>query len=153
MKQEDSYKVALAKLETYIRNNGLRHTPERYTLLRHVCALEQPFGMETLVNAVADEHISLGTIYNTVNLLVSAQILHCINKRYGRKQSEYELMTKSVVRMELVCTRCGRVSRFRDVAVENIVRIRKYSNFTMSGCSLYVYGMCKTCKRKPQKNN
>ena len=153
MKQEDSYKVALAKLETYIRNNGLRHTPERYTLLRHVCALEQPFGMVTLVNAVANEHISLGTIYNTVNLLVSAQILHCINKRYGRKQSECELMTKSVVRMELVCTRCGRVSRFRDVAVENIVRIRKYSNFTMSGCSLYVYGMCKTCKRKPQKNN
>ena len=148
MKQEDAYKAALAKLEAYIQANHLRRTPEREILLKHICTMPQPFSMDTLVAEMENEHISTGTVYNTVNLLVSAQILHCISKRYGRKRSEYELMTKNAVRMELVCTRCGRVSHFRDIAVENLLRTRKYSNFNMQGCSLYVYGTCKTCKRK-----
>lgn len=142
--------MALAKLETYLKDNGLRHTPERYTLLRHVCALEQPFRTETLVESVQNEHISLATVYNTLGLFISAQILHCLNRRYGRKQAEYELLTQKLVRMEMVCTRCGRVSHIRDVAIQNLVCTRKYSNFNMQGFSLYVYGECKTCKRKPQ---
>lgn len=152
MKQEDSYKVAQSKLETYIQANNLRHTPERYSLLRYVCALEQPFSVDSLVKVAEEEHISLGTIYNSVNLFVSAQILHCINRRDGRKWAQYELMTQRTMRMEMICTRCGRVSRIKDAAIEKLVRTRKYSNFNMQGYSLYIYGECKTCKRKPQKD-
>lgn len=152
MKPEDSYKIAQSKLETYIQANNLRHTTERYILLRCVCALEQPFSVDSLVKVAEEEHISLATIYNSVNLFVSAQILHCISRRYGRKLAQYELMTQRTVRMEMICTRCGRVSRIKDVAIENLVRTRKYSNFNMQGYSLYIYGECKTCKRKSQTN-
>lgn len=153
MKPDDTYKAASSKLENYIRENGLRHTPERYTLLRHICALEQPFGIDALVGSLAEEErISTATIYNTVNLLVSAQILHCISRRDGRKYAQYQLTAQQAARLELVCTRCGRVSAFKDKAIENLIRMRKYSNFNLQGYSLYIYGECKTCKRKSLTN-
>ena len=153
MKQDDTYKAALNKLETYIKDNGLRHTPERYTLLRHICALEQPFGIDTLAGSLSEEdRISPATIYNTINLLVSAQILHCVSRRDGRKYAQYQLTAQPAVRFELVCTRCGRISSFKDKAIENLIRTRKYSNFNLQGYSLYIYGECKTCKRKLLKD-
>lgn len=149
---ETPYSVAKSKLEAYVAANGLRNTQERFVLLEHICSLSQPFCADEVVTFAKERHISPATVYNTLALLVSAQILHGISKQYGRSRTSYELMLTDTVHFEFVCTRCGRVSQFRDKAIEHIVRMRRYNNFVPHGFSLYIYGECKTCKRKPNPN-
>lgn len=153
MKNEKDYIAAKAKLDDYVDAHHMRHTQEREMLLKALCEMEQPFAVKALLASAEEQHISQGTVYNTLALLVSAQILHCVKRGYGREQAEYELLTNAQTHLELVCRRCGRVAKFKDVAIENLVRARKYSNFTLRSFSLYVYGECKTCKRKIKNNN
>ncbi len=147
--KENPYPEAKTKLEAYIAAQGLRNTQERFVLLEHICSLPQPFGADRVVSFAKEKYISPATVYNTLSLLVSAQILHCLSKQYGRSKSMYELMLAGKSEFEFVCTRCGRVSKFKDRAIENIIRMRRYSNFIPKGFSVYIYGECKTCKRKP----
>ncbi len=146
----ERYKEAERKLEQYIAEHRLRHTPERYTILRHACELGNPFTVEQLTQLAEQSHISRATIYNTLSLLVSAQILWCIGRKGA--QAEYELVTGGKVRMRLKCSNCGRIADFKDIAIENLVAARKYSNFNLTHFSLYVYGTCKTCRKKKNNN-
>ncbi len=146
---ENVYTAAKEKLDAYIAANGLRCTQERYTLLRHCCSLGTTFEADKVIAFAQEQHISPATGYNALGLFVSAQILHCISKQYGRSKACYELMLARQPHIEFVCTRCGRVSELKDKAIENIVRMRRYTNFVPHGFSLYIYGECKTCKRKP----
>lgn len=150
MKSAEEYISAKAKLDAYLVSHRLRHTQERYILLQALCEMEQPFIAGALVEVARSQHISQATVYNSIALFVSAQILHCVGREYGRAGAKYELITDGTIHMELICKRCGRVSRFRDVAIENLVRARRYSNFNLQHYSFYVYGECKTCKRKPK---
>lgn len=143
---ETRYREAERKLDKFIARNQLRRTPERFIILRHACDLGNPFTAGQLMQLAQQDHISQGTVYNTLSLLVSAQILWCLGKR-GTK-AEYEVVTGGKIRMQLRCSECGRVADFKDVAIENLVNARKYSNFNISHFSLYVYGSCKTCRRK-----
>ena len=60
---------------------------------------------------------------------------------------EYELIGSGVVRMEVICRKCGRVTEIHDKAITRLVQERKYSNFTPQQYSLFVYGECKVCRR------
>ncbi len=146
---ENIYTEAQAKLDAYIAANGLRCTQERYRLLLYICSLGSVFEADKILAYAQEQHISPATVYNSLRLFVSAQILHCLSKPYGRSTTCYELMLVPKPHIEVVCTRCGRVSELKDKAVENIVRMRRYTNFVPHAFSLYIYGECKTCKRKP----
>lgn len=146
---ENIYTVAQAKLDAYIAANGLRCTQERYCLLQYICSLGGMFEADKVIVYAREQHISPATVYNALNLFVSAQILHSLSKAYGRGKTCYELMLFPTPHIEVVCTRCGRVSELKDKAIENIVRMRRYTNFVPHGFSLYIYGECKTCKRRP----
>lgn len=146
---EDLYTIAQAKLDAHIAANGMRCTRERYCLLQYICSLGSVFEADKVIVYAQAQHISPATVYNTLNLFVSAQILHSLSKPYGHSKACYELTLVSKPHIEVVCTRCGRVSELKDKAIENIVRMRRYTNFVPHGFSLYIYGECKTCKRKP----
>lgn len=149
MDTDDLYESCKAQLRDYIDREGLRHTQERDTLLRHICQSSQPFAVSELVEKGKNDHISQATVYNTLTLLVSARILHKVSGGSANHRSTlYELFTRQDARMEFVCRRCGRVVAFDDKILEDWVRAHKYNNFTPQTFSLYVYGECKTCKRK-----
>ena len=122
-------------------------------VLEQVCLLPQPFTAEQLADACKAERISVGTVYNALNLFLLAQILYATNRQRGRAATEYELTVGSPTRMHIVCTRCGRVTEIHDKAIARLVQERKYSNFNMQHFSLYVYGECKICRRQVKNNN
>ena len=142
-----TYKAAQDKLDAYIRNNGLRASKVRNIVLEQACQLQQPFVAEQLVEACAAERISVGTVYNALNLFLLARILHAINRQRGKTATEYEIVAGSVTRMQVVCSRCGRVTEFHDKAISRLVQERAYSNFNLQRFSLFVYGECKICRR------
>ena len=123
----------------------------RNMVLQQVCQLPQPFTAEQLTTVCQAERISVGTVYNSLNLFVLAQILHATSRQRGKSATEYELTTTNTIRMQVVCQNCGRVTDFHDAAIERLVAERKYSNFNVQHMSLFVYGECKICRRKIKK--
>ena len=153
MKGAKSYKAALLQLSAYLKAHEMRPSAVRNMVLEQVCQLPQPFTADQLTKACQEERISVGTVYNALNVFVLAQILHATNRQRGKSATEYELMSGNQIRMQVVCHKCGRVTEIQDKAVERLVKERKYSNFTMQHFSLFVYGECKICRRLVKKNN
>lgn len=145
---QKAYKIAAERLEQYISTHDMRPSKVRMLVLGHICQLPQPFTADELLEVCRKDLISVGTVYNTLNLFVAAQILHATIRQRGRAATEYELMAGSQVRMQIICQNCGRVAEIHDKAIERLVKERQYSNFNMDYFSLYVYGKCKLCRRK-----
>lgn len=120
-------------------------------VLEQACLLEQPFTAEQLRMACEQERISVGTIYNSLDLFIEAQITRAIKRQRGKASTEYEMITGAGNRMQIVCKKCGRVTDITDKAITRLVQERKYSNFTMPHFSLFVYGECKVCRKKNRK--
>ena len=109
-----TYKAALDRLNTYMREHGLRPSQARKIVLERIWQLPQPFTAAQLEEACSEDRISTGTVYNSLNLFVMAQILHAIQRQRGKNVTEYELISLNQVRMEVICRKCGRISEIHD---------------------------------------
>ncbi|MBQ6983378.1 MAG: transcriptional repressor [Paludibacteraceae bacterium] len=152
MAADKTYNLAIDRLVAYIRSNGLRPSAVRKMILKQICDLPQPFPAKLLVEACVAERISIGSVYNALNLFIKANILRATTRQRGNAATEYELVLGSPVRMMLVCQRCGRRTEFHDKAIDRLVRERKYSNFNLQQYSLVVYGECKVCRKKKKSD-
>ena len=144
-KANSPYKNALDALDAYLNEHEMRMTTVRQIVLNELCQLPQPFTAEQLEEACRNERISKGTVYNTLNLLVEAHILHILERQKGRTVNEYELTKAETNRMQVVCTKCGRVTEFNDKAIARLMMERKFPNFNVQHFTLLAYGECKTC--------
>lgn len=151
MKGAKLYRAALLALSNYVKTHGMRPSSVRNMVLELICQLPQPFTAQQLVKACEPEHISVATVYNVLELLVDAQILHVSNRQRGKTNNEYELIVLPRPRMQVVCLKCGRVTDIQDKAIERLVEERKYTNFEMQRFSLFIYGECRTCRRRRKK--
>lgn len=138
------YEEAARKLEKYIGEHHLRHTQERYTILSYICEIGRPFTADQVIKMAEKDFISRPTVYNTLELLVSAQILWEGGKRGGKQ--EYEMLHGVKMRMRMRCTRCGRLSNFKDSAIEELIAKHKFRNFRLSHYTLEVWGTCRVCE-------
>ena len=146
-----SYSSASSQLRRYLLDNDKRPTKVREMVLEQVCQLPQPFTAHQLVDACAAEHISVGTVYNALELFIEAQIIHATKRQRGQAATEYEVITGSANRLQIVCKKCGRTADFTDPAIARLIKTRKYYNFTIHNYSLIVYGECKVCRKKTIK--
>jgi len=148
MTSVERYDKALEVLDEYIRTNNLRHTLERERLLKIMAELNKPIFTVHDIDAKRQEaHISLPTLYNSLALFVSARILYKLERTQGVTSEQYKWALDAKNSMRVICTRCGREATFNDKALLQIVQNRKYANFVPAHFSLYVYGVCKTCRR------
>ena len=147
MKNEEKiYNSLVTKLHAYEAEHNRRPSPVRLAVLQQAWTLPQPFTAEQLQEACLAERISLGTVYNCLAMFQDASILHTIERQRGKAVREYELVVDNLIRMQLVCERCGRVSHIHDKAIERIVKAKKVPNFIKQHFTLIIYGQCKRCK-------
>lgn len=147
------YEETAAHLQAYLKTNGLRCTQERLLLLRQICRYKRNFTAERLQKDMEPvARISVATVYNTLDLLCSCHIVRKLNLQHKVRVVEYELLRSNAHTMRFVCTRCGRWVDFKDKAIENILKGKRFSNFVMNDFSLSVYGVCKICRRKSSDN-
>ena len=144
----ERYEKALAVLDEYIREHDMRHTIEREQLLKFVAEINKPlFTIHDLDSKRQEAHISLPTLYNSLELFVSARILYKLERTKGVISEQYKWALDAKDAMRIICTRCGREANFTDKAIQQIVQNRKYANFVPAHFSLTIYGVCKTCRR------
>ena len=151
LKSARAYILAQEKLVRFLHEHEKRPSKVRNIVLSLACALPQPFTAEQLQRACETERISVGTIYNSLNTFVDAQILRATERQRGKAATEYELITGSSNRLQIVCKECGRVTDITDKAITTLVQNRKYSNFNMQHFSLFIYGECRICRKKKIK--
>ncbi|MBQ9704864.1 MAG: transcriptional repressor [Paludibacteraceae bacterium] len=143
---QKKFEQASAHLSVWLRSNGMRQTQERLMVLEQVCTYDRHFTADQLAADLEGNHLSLGTVYNSLQLFEQCGLIHRLNPAQGSRRSEYELTFGNDHTMRFLCTRCGREASFRDKAIESILREKRFSNFSMDNFVLTVYGTCKVCR-------
>lgn len=71
------YVTSNQRLNTYLKQNKKRQTPERSEILKIIHKLNNSFEAETIFNEMKKRKfvVSLSTVYNTIKLLVTCEIL------------------------------------------------------------------------------
>lgn len=152
MKGQKTYEAALVKLNEYIGAHAMRRSTVREMVLEQACQLPPRFTAEQLTEACAAERISVGTVYNALELFIKAQIFHAIDRQRGKGATQYEVVPGKQTHMLIQCSRCGRITDIHDKAIDHLIRVRKYTNFEMQRYTLMIYGECKHCRKLKQQN-
>jgi len=111
--------AVLDKLDNFIRQKGLRRTPQRDAIVRLAFASEEHFTSEELFERVRKKNVnaSRATVYRTISLLVEAGLLHEID--LGGDQTTYDPnFNERPSHNHLVCIDCGKIVEFEDSHLE-----------------------------------
>lgn len=150
MKDDKLLAPAREILETYLRQKGMRRTPERFALLEKVFSTGDHFYVDVLCEAMELEgyHVSKSTVYAAMQLFLDAGLVR--RHQFGNQPAQFERCLPGVTRnhLHLVCSRCGRVREIRENQYARELASRRYPGFTPDCCAIYVYGLCARCTRQ-----
>ncbi len=145
MKDENTFDTIKDVFTEYLIEKKHRKTPERYHILEEIYAYDGHFNAESLYNLMQEKYrVSLATIYNTLELLLDCNLI--IKHQFGDQVAQYEKTFGAGIHHHLVCTNCGKIKEFSDKGIRTAIQSKKFSGFTSSHYSLYIYGTCKKCK-------
>lgn len=149
MTERDSHSEALDIFTRFLESKRLRKTSERFAILEKIFSIPMHFDVEGLYKALESDgyHVSLATVYNTVELLCECSLLR--RHQFGSRQAQYELVFGNHI--HLVCTQCGKIKEVRNEELTASLTQRKYPYFTPDYFSAYVYGLCSSCIRQNRK--
>lgn len=147
MKEEGSHEKIKEIFTEFLKKNHHRKTPERFAILERVYKHEGHFNAESLYKAMQDEYrVSLATVYNTLELLLSCHLI--VKHQFGQQEAQYEKAFGEKVHHHLICTRCGKVKEFSDKQIRSSIQSKHFAYFEANHYSLYIYGLCSKCKHK-----
>ena len=151
MKASNELQDAEAKFMEYASERKMRVSSERKAILRFVYEKKRPVTPAEAEEFAAEKHISRSTVYNTLKLLVRANVLRRVQQDGQARMIQYEPVGSRHNRVEMRCMRCGRVVRIQDAAIGDLIAAKRYSNFNYSHYTLCVYGECKLCRKSSKK--
>jgi Fur family transcriptional regulator, ferric uptake regulator len=141
----------LSRLEVLCAEHGLRMTGQRRVIARVLSDARDHPDVEELHRRVhkIDAHISLSTVYRTVNLLEKKGILE--RHAFGRGRGRYEEATRDH-HDHLIDIETGRVIEFHSADIEQLQeKVARELGFKLVGHRLELYGT-PIAKKKPPRN-
>lgn len=147
----DIQDVVAEKFRQFMIANQLRQTRERFAILRAIYDIEGTFTIEDLQQTMQDRrfHVSTGTLYQTAQLLVQANLL--IRHPFSSSAAIYECITDNRPRSYQICNNCHRITRIKSKDLANSLETYHPRSFSVSYRIVYVYGTCASCQRKMHK--
>jgi Fur family ferric uptake transcriptional regulator len=131
-----------------LRNAGLKVTLPRVKILeilersnpRHISA-------EDMYKALLDsgEDIGLATVYRVLTQFETAGLV--TRHHFEGGHSVFEL-NQGTHHDHILCVKCGRVDEFVDAEIETRQKkIASAKGYEMTDHSLYIYGICSSCRK------
>ncbi len=149
-------KEVLSIFSSYLENNRLRRTPERFAILEEIYKRTDHFDAEALYIHMKQENyrVSRATVYNTLELLVSCDLV--TKHQFGKNLAQYEKSYGYKQHDHLICIDCGKVLEFCDPRIQQIKSMMgEILEFEVTHHSLNLYGLCQLakggCERSKEK--
>ena len=133
----------------YLKANKMRCTPERYAILKAIYSINGSFDIETLLKLMEEKErfrVSRATIYNTITLLLNANLV--THHQFG-SVSKYEKCFNSG-KNHLVCTNCHKVTEINNINLTETLKAN-IKKFHLTHYSLYIYGLCSKCHQAAKR--
>ena len=130
----------------YLKNKNLRNTAERTAIFASVSQTRDPFTLDSIRQQLDDVnfHVSRASIYNTIELLLDANIV--IRHQFTNSVVQYELKYIAEQHNYVICTQCGTISKIKNEKLKKLFASYKIPKFTLDHYSLQFYGICSKCK-------
>jgi len=147
-----AYQTLLETFKQLLKENGLKFTRQRESVLKVLYENEGHFTPEDLSSLIRQQYtelaVSIPTIYRTLSLLENSGIVDSIS--FGAKGKKYELGLKEH-HDHLICVQCGKLIEFQDTLIEKRQEeIAKQFNFKMTGHTMNITGICEACQNTKQ---
>lgn len=142
---DELFRRMKAKLDEFIAQKEMRRTPERYEVLRNICAFPDIFSIGELDEKMRSEgefHVSRSTLFNTLETFVEARL---VIKHTLTRAAHYELQANNTARVYLVCQECGSIRRLERPELTRYLSGLKARLFSVRQPVLYLHGQCKKC--------
>ena len=138
----------------YLEKKDLRKTNERFHILEEIYHRHDHFEAEALYTDIRKKNfnISRATVYNTLELLVSCDLV--TKHQFGKNMAQFEKSHGYKQHDHIICIDCGKVVEFCDPRIQQIQSMMGgLLKFEIKHHSLNLYGNCEklragSCDRK-----
>ncbi len=128
----------------FLKENGIKPSYQRIKIYEHLLSNKEHPTVETIYNALNSQipTLSKTTVYNTLKIFIEKGIAMAIT--IDDNEVRYDAHTD--VHGHFKCERCGQIY---DFSVDLSTVISEFlQDFDVLGQQMFIYGICKSCKKE-----